>query len=78
MRQSGGKKVPVALQRMRAEDLLAAVFPEQVMCQDNRAGPADIPDHGLHGKTAFQKIDTYGKLELHSRFPAEKTLIQGF
>ncbi|MGH7802929.1 MAG: DEAD/DEAH box helicase, partial [Candidatus Binatia bacterium] len=35
LRFSGGKKVPVALQRMRAEDLLAAVFPAQVACGDN-------------------------------------------
>src|SRR5439155_8242016 len=51
MRHSGGKKVPVALQRMRAEDLLAAVFPEQVACQDNRAGPVQIPDHPLVKET---------------------------
>ena len=50
-RFSGGKKVPVALQRMRAEDLLAAVFPEQVMCQDNRSGPVDLPDHPLVNET---------------------------
>ena len=51
LRFSGGKKVPVALQRMRAEDLLAAVFPEQVMCQDNRAGPVELPDHPLVEET---------------------------
>ena len=51
LRQSGGKKVPVAIQRMRAEDLLAAVFPEQVMCQDNRSGPVEIPDHPLVNET---------------------------
>jgi ATP-dependent Lhr-like helicase len=50
-RFSGGKKVPVALQRMRAEDLLAAVFPEQVMCQDNRSGPVVLPDHPLVNET---------------------------
>jgi ATP-dependent Lhr-like helicase len=50
-RHSGGKKVPVALQRMRAEDLLAAVFPEQVMCQDNRSGPVQLPDHPLVKET---------------------------
>ena len=50
-RFSGGKKVPVALQRMRAEDLLAAVFPEQVMCQDNRNGPVVLPDHPLVNET---------------------------
>ena len=50
-RHSGGRKVPVALQRMRAEDLLAAVFPEQVMCQDNRSGPVELPDHPLVKET---------------------------
>ncbi len=50
-RHSGGRKVPVALQRMRAEDLLAAVFPEQVMCQDNRTGPVELPDHPLVKET---------------------------
>jgi len=50
-RHNGGKKVPVAIQRMRAEDLLAAVFPEQVMCQDNRSGPVVIPDHPLVRET---------------------------
>jgi len=50
-RHSGGRKVPVALQRMRAEDLLAAVFPEQVMCQDNRSGAVELPDHPLVKET---------------------------
>ncbi|MFQ5538763.1 MAG: DEAD/DEAH box helicase, partial [Candidatus Binatia bacterium] len=50
-RHSGGRKVPMAIQRMRAEDLLAAVFPEQVMCQDNRSGPIDPPDHPLVNET---------------------------
>jgi ATP-dependent Lhr-like helicase len=51
LRSNGGKKVPVAIQRMRAEDLLAAVFPEQVMCQDNHTGPVTIPDHPLINET---------------------------
>lgn len=33
---------------MRADDLLAAVFPAQVQCQDNRAGEdVTIPEHPL-------------------------------
>ena len=52
MRHSGGRKVPVALQRMRAEDLLAAVFPEQVMCEDNRSGPGRVA-----GPSAGQRND---------------------
>jgi ATP-dependent helicase Lhr and Lhr-like helicase len=41
LRFRGGKKVPPPIQRMRADDLLAAVFPEALACQENL--PADIP-----------------------------------
>ncbi len=51
LRHSGGRRVPVPIQRMRAEDLLSAVFPEQVMCQDNRAGDIIPPDHPLVNET---------------------------
>jgi ATP-dependent helicase Lhr and Lhr-like helicase len=68
MRHSGGKKVPVALQRMRAEDLLAAVFPEQVMCQDNQVGPIEIPDHPLVKETLgdclYEAMDLAGLTEI--------------
>ena len=48
LRFAGGKKVPPPFQRMRSEDLLAAVFPEQVACQDNAMpGDIEIPDHPL-------------------------------
>ncbi|MBI3953154.1 MAG: DEAD/DEAH box helicase, partial [Chloroflexi bacterium] len=48
LRSHGGRKVPAPLLRMRADDLLGAVFPAQVACQDN-APPGDIalPDHPL-------------------------------
>src|SRR5258705_4131161 len=37
---------------MRAEDLLVAVFPAQLACQDNVApGPIEIPDHPLVRET---------------------------
>ena len=48
LRHTGGKKVPPPLQRMRSDDLLAAVFPAQVACQDNAPpGDIEIPDHPL-------------------------------
>ena len=50
-RHEGGRRVPMPLQRMRADDLLAAVFPAQVACQDNNPGPVEIPDHPLVGET---------------------------
>ena len=68
MRHSGGKKVPVALQRMRAEDLLAAVFPEQLMCQDNHPGLLEPPDHPLVNETLHdclhEAMDLDGLLEI--------------
>ncbi len=50
-RFSGGKKVPTQLQRMRAEDLIAAVFPDQIACAENLTGPREIPDHPLVTQT---------------------------
>jgi ATP-dependent helicase Lhr and Lhr-like helicase len=43
----GGKKVPAPLARMAAEDLLAAVFPDQLACAENLTGELEIPDHPL-------------------------------
>ncbi len=51
LRHTGGRRVPMPIQRMRAEDLLAAVFPEQVGCQDNHMGPITPPDHPLVTET---------------------------
>jgi ATP-dependent Lhr-like helicase len=47
LRFSGGKKVPPQIQRMRAEDLLAAVFPDAAACQDNIVGDIVLPQHPL-------------------------------
>src|SRR6185436_12602899 len=46
-RNRGGARVPNQLQRMYAEDLLQAVFPDAVACQDNLPGAREIPDHPL-------------------------------
>ena len=48
LRHAGGRKVPAPIQRMRSDDLRAAVFPAQVACQDNAAaGDIEVPDHPL-------------------------------
>jgi len=51
LRHGGGQRVPMPIQRMRAEDLLAAVFPAQAACADNRTGPIEPPDHPLVHET---------------------------
>jgi ATP-dependent helicase Lhr and Lhr-like helicase len=50
-RYAGGKKVPAQLQRMKSEDLLATVFPDQVACLENIVGERQIPDHPLVNQT---------------------------
>jgi ATP-dependent Lhr-like helicase len=33
--------------RMQAEDLIAAVFPDQIACAENLVGEREVPDHPL-------------------------------
>ncbi len=47
LRFQAGKKIPPQIQRMRADDLLASVFPEVAACQENVIGDIVIPDHPL-------------------------------
>jgi ATP-dependent Lhr-like helicase len=51
LRFAGGRKVPPPLQRMRADDLLAAVFPDQAACQENIVGDIRIPNHPIVNET---------------------------
>ncbi len=51
LRFQKGKKVPLHIQRMRAEDLLGAAFPMATACQDNHVGDVPIPDHPLVQET---------------------------
>jgi ATP-dependent Lhr-like helicase len=51
LRQRNGKRVPPQLQRMKADDLMAAVFPVLVACQENLQGPIELPDHPLTRQT---------------------------
>jgi ATP-dependent Lhr-like helicase len=51
LRMRGGKRNPPPIQRMEADDLMAAVFPGLAQCQENQAGPIEIPDHPLVRQT---------------------------
>ena len=43
----GGRKVAPQLARMEAEDLIAAIFPDQLACAENLVGEREVPDHPL-------------------------------
>ena len=46
-RFQGGRRVPPNIQRMRADDLLASVFPEALACPENLEGEIELPHHPL-------------------------------
>jgi ATP-dependent Lhr-like helicase len=50
-RQRGGRKIAAPLQRMESENLLAAVFPDQLACLENIVGDREVPDHPLVRQT---------------------------
>jgi ATP-dependent Lhr-like helicase len=73
LRRKGGKRNPFNIQRMEADDLMAAVFPSLAACQDNApAGPVDIPDHPLVRETMndclTEAMDIAGLKALVRRF----------
>jgi ATP-dependent Lhr-like helicase len=47
LRFQNGKKVPLQIQRMRSDDLLASVFPDAAACFENIQGERHIPNHPL-------------------------------
>ncbi|MEA3162334.1 MAG: ATP-dependent helicase Lhr and Lhr-like helicase, partial [Verrucomicrobiota bacterium] len=79
-RQRGGRKVPAPLQRMESENLLAAVFPDQLACLENIAGDRVVPHHPLVQQTIedclTEAMDINGLIQLLQRI--ESGAIQCF
>ncbi|SEL86438.1 ATP dependent helicase, Lhr family [Pseudoxanthomonas sp. GM95] len=73
-RFTGGRKVAPQLQRMKSEDLLATVFPDQVACAENLVGEREVPDHPLVAQTLedclHEAMDAQGWLALLARMEA--------
>lgn len=73
-RMTGGRKVAPQLQRMKSEDLLASVFPDQVACLENIVGEREVPDHPLVAQTLddclHEAMDSEGWLALLRRIEA--------
>ena len=73
-RQRNGRRVPPFLQRMKADDLMAAVFPAQVGCQEHLDAPLTLPDHPLMRQTRddclYEAMDVRGLEETLARVEA--------
>lgn len=73
-RFTGGRKVAPQLQRMKSDDLLAAVFPDQAACLENIVGERELPSHPLVDQTLddclHDAMDSEGWLALLRRMEA--------
>ncbi|QYF93677.1 DEAD/DEAH box helicase [Massilia sp. PAMC28688] len=73
-RFAGGRRVAPQLQRMKSDDLLAAVFPDQAACLENVAGERELPSHPLVDQTLddclHEAMDSKGWLALLRRMEA--------
>ncbi|ALK33211.1 DEAD/DEAH box helicase [Burkholderia plantarii] len=73
-RYTGGRRTAPQLQRMKSEDLLATVFPDQVACAENLVGEREVPRHPLVDQTLddclHEALDTEGWLALLARIEA--------
>ncbi|MGZ8288062.1 MAG: DEAD/DEAH box helicase [Telluria sp.] len=73
-RFTGGRKVAPQLQRMKSDDLLASVFPDQAACLENIAGERELPSHPLVDQTLddclHDAMDSEGWLALLRRIEA--------
>jgi ATP-dependent Lhr-like helicase len=73
-RFSGGRRVAPQLQRMKSDDLLAAVFPDQAACLENIVGERTLPSHPLVDQTLddclHEAMDSEGWLALLRRMEA--------
>jgi ATP-dependent Lhr-like helicase len=86
LRWKGGRRNPPPLQRMEADDFMAALFPQAAACQENVTGPVQIPDHpvvrqtmhdtmteglDIDGLTALLDGIESGRVEVHFRDTTE-------
>lgn len=51
LRWKGGRKNPPPIQRMEADDMMAALFPLAAACQENVSGPVELPDQVIVRQT---------------------------
>ena len=80
LRFQGGRRNPLPIQRMQADDWMAALFPSLAACADNmEAGPVEIPDHPIVRQTLYdclhEAMDIDGVIEIVRGFRTGKVRV---
>ncbi len=57
MRSNKGDRIPPYLQRLRSQELLAAIFPGQQACFENRPPAVELPDHYILSETIHECLE---------------------
>ena len=76
LRWKGGRKNPPPIQRMEADDMMAALFPLAAACQENVSGPVELPDQVIVRQTMDdtlrEAMDLDGLRELVGRLERDE------
>ena len=54
MRSARGRRVPAWIQRLRAQEIAAAIFPGREACLENRPPDVELPDHFITAETMHE------------------------
>ncbi len=67
-RIDGRGPVPAQQQRSRTENLIACVFPDQLACLENLAGPREVPNHPLVRQALDDCLDDHMDIDGLTRY----------
>lgn len=79
-RRDGRGRVPAQVQRNRAENLIARIFPDQLACLENLSGPRQVPDHPLTDQALHdclcEHMDLPGLIRLYRRIESGRVAVR--
>jgi ATP-dependent helicase Lhr and Lhr-like helicase len=63
MRSARGRKVPAWIQRLRAQEISAAIFPQRDACLENRPAEVELPGHFIAAETMHECLTESADIE---------------
>ncbi len=71
MRSSRGRRIPAWIQRLRSQELVAALFPQQQACFENKPPAIEIPDHFIVAETIRECLEESADVTRMTRLLAD-------